>query len=65
MLTIVAQVGEEDPAAIYRIAKEFFDLRFLHCETWRVQPGTALPLHIVQHKAKQLGYGYDTTYIPK
>jgi hypothetical protein len=65
LITLHTQIGEEDKTAIYRIAKEYFDLRFLHWETWMVQPGTAIPLHVVQHKAKQLAYGYDTTYVPK
>lgn len=65
MLTLMMQIGEDDSTSIYRIAKEYHDLRFLHWETWRIQPGNALPLHIVQHKAKQLGYGYNTVYIPK
>ncbi|HIE33912.1 MAG TPA: hypothetical protein EYP86_02085 [Candidatus Altiarchaeales archaeon] len=65
ILKLIMQIGESDATSIYRIAKEYHDLRFLHWETWRTQPGTALPLHIVQHKAKQLGYGYDTVYIAK
>jgi hypothetical protein len=64
-LVLMMQYNDKDTTELYRIAKEYNDLRFLHWETWRIQPGAALPLHIVQHKAKQLSYGYDTAYTPK
>jgi hypothetical protein len=64
-LTLRKSIGPEGMADIRRIARQYYDLRFLHFETWRVQPGAALPLHIVQNKAKQRAYGYDTVYIPK
>ncbi len=64
-LTLKRTVGADGQGDIERIARQYYDLRFLHWETWMFQPGTAIPLHIVQHMAKQKAYGYDTAYIPK